>query len=86
MEIELKKYIKVTESDFKNTDILKNVNFCGGLLFNEVPISNIYDNSEIIKNLKSIIEENNININNYDIYFKRNKEWFNRFIFYKKNK
>tara|TARA_Y200000002_G_C22676395_1_gene662265 strand:+ start:2207 stop:2476 length:270 start_codon:yes stop_codon:yes gene_type:complete len=85
MEIELKKYISITESDFKDTRKLNNVNFNGSLTFNEVPISNIYSNSEILKNLKEIIEEHKIDENKYDIFFKRNKEWFNRFIFYKKN-
>ena len=85
MEIELKKYIKITENDFKDTSQLNNVNLCGDLIFNEVPINNICTNSEILKNLKELIEENNIDESKYNIFFKRNKEWFNTFIFYKKN-
>ena len=53
---------------------------------NYINISNINDDSIIFSYLNNIVKNKNININNYDIYFQRNKEWFNKFIFYKKNK
>ena len=85
MEIEIEKYINVSDSDFFNTNNLVDVNFKGDLIFKEVPISNINEKSDIMIELDSIIEKKNIDKTEYDIFFLRNKEWFNKFIFYKKN-
>ena len=85
MEIEIKKYIIVRENDFKNPDYFKTVNISGDLIFNEIPINNIEKDSVILEMLDQICKENNIIKNDYDIYFQRNKEWYHKFIFYKKN-
>ena len=86
MEIEIKKYFSIQDIGFKNPKCYISVSYCGDLIFNEVEINNIENNSIILKILDEVIEENNINRDEYDIYFKRNKKWFNKFIFYKKNK
>jgi len=85
MEIEIKQYMPITNSDFINTKNIEGVNYSGDLTFNEIPINNIENNSIILEFLKDILEENNLNKEEYDIYFQRNKEWYNKFIFYKKN-
>ena len=85
MEVEIEKYISVSNNDFFNTDNLININLKGDLIFKEVPISNINENSDIMKELHTIVNKQNIDKTKYDIFFLRNKEWFNKFIFYKKN-
>ena len=85
MEIEIKKYISVTDVDFLNTDNLIDVNLKGDLIFKEISINNINENSNIMKELNIILNEQKIDKTKYDIFFLRNKEWFNKFIFYKKN-
>ena len=85
MEVEIKKYISVTDVDFLNTDNLIDVNLKGDLIFKEISINNINENSNIMKELNIILNEQKIDKTKYDIFFLRNKEWFNKFIFYKKN-
>lgn len=86
MEIEINKYIPISLNDFK-IDYYKmyDVNYSGSLIFNDISINDICSNSDIIKELNNIIINYNIDKSKYDIYFKRNKEWYNKFIFYKKN-
>ena len=85
MEIEICKYITVSPADFKIDHYkIYDVNYSGSLIFNDISINDIYSNSNIIKELNNIIINNNIDKSKYDIYFKRNKEWYNKFIFYKK--
>ena len=86
MEIEINKYIPISLNDFK-IDYYKmyDVNYSGSLIFNDISINDICSNSDIIKELNNIIINHNIDKSKYDIYFKRNKEWYNKFIFYKKN-
>ena len=86
MEFEIKEYISICDHDFIKNDILTDVSFNGELIFKEVHINNIENNSIIMKYLTKIVDENNIKKDNYEIYFQRNKEWFNKFIFYDKNK
>ena len=85
MEVEIEKYISVSNNDFFNTDNLIDINLKGDLIFKEVPISNINENSNIMKELHTIVNKQNIDKTKYNIFFLRNKEWFNKFIFYKKN-
>lgn len=85
MEVEIEKYISISNNDFFYTDNLMDVNFKGDLIFKEVPISNINENSNIMKELHTILNKQNIDKTKYNIFFLRNKEWFNKFIFYKKN-
>lgn len=85
MEIEIEKYISVSDTDFYNTNHLIDINLKGDFIFKETPISNINENSSIIKELNIIVNKQNIDKTKYDIFFLRNKEWFNKFIFYKKN-
>ena len=86
MEEEVDEYMPISNNDFINIDLTTTINYCGGMIFQDTPISNINDDSIIFSYLNNIVKNKNININNYDIYFQRNKEWFNKFIFYKKNK
>jgi len=86
MEIEIKEYMPINNNDFINEQDLTDVSLSGDLLFKEVHIKNIEKNSIILKHLENIISSNKINKDNFDIYFQRNKEWYNKFIFYKKNK
>ena len=86
MEFEIKEYISISDNDFIKNDILTDVSFNGELIFKEVHINDIENDSIIMKYLTKIINENNIKKDNYEIYFQRNKEWFNKFIFYDKNK
>jgi len=85
MEIEIKEYMPINNNDFINEQDLTDVSLSGDLLFKEVHIKNIEKNSIILKHLENIISSNKINKDNFDIYFQRNKEWYNKFIFYKKN-
>lgn len=85
MEIEIEKYISISNNDFLNTDNLIGTNLIGDFIFKETPLSNINQNSNIMKEFNTIINKQNIDKTKYDIYFLRNKEWFNKFIFYKKN-
>lgn len=86
MEIEIKKFFSIQDSDFKNSNCYLDINYGGDLIFKEVEINNIENDSIILNILDEVIKENNLDKDEYDIYFKRNKEWFNKFIFYKKNK
>lgn len=85
MEIEIKNFFSIQDSDFKNPNCYLDINYGGDLIFKEVEINNIENDSIILKILDEVVKENNLNKDEYDIYFKRNKEWFNKFIFYKKN-
>ena len=84
MEYEIKKYVSISDNDFINTTNLLNVNYKGGLIFNETSIGNISKKSKLLIYLNEIIAENKIKEKDYEIYFQRNKEWYNKFIFYKK--
>ena len=84
MEYEIKKYVAISDNDFINTTNLLNVNYKGDLIFNETSIGNISKKSKLLIYLNEIIAENNIKENDYEIYFQRSKEWYNKFIFYKK--
>jgi hypothetical protein len=86
MEVEVTEYMPISNNDFINIDLTTTINYYGGMIFQDTHISNINDDSIIFSYLNDIIKKKNINKNNYDIYFQRNKEWFNKFIFYKKNK
>ena len=86
MEIEVKEYMSISNIDFIDYNKTTDVSLSGDLIFKEIPITDIENNSIIISYLNKIIEENNIKKDNYNIYFLRNKEWFNKFIFYEKNK
>ena len=86
MEIEVPEYIPISNNDFIDHNKITDVSLSGDLIFKEIPIDNIEKNSIIISHLNKIIEKNNINRDNYNIYFYRSKEWFNKFIFYEKNK
>tara|TARA_B110000483_G_C18206320_1_gene547830 strand:+ start:6233 stop:6508 length:276 start_codon:yes stop_codon:yes gene_type:complete len=85
MEIEIKEFMPISNNDFIDEQILTDVTLCGDLIFKEVPINNIEKNSIILTHLENIINNNKINQDDFNIYFKRNKEWYNKFIFYKKN-
>ena len=84
MEIEIKEFMPISNNDFIDEQILTDVNLCGDLIFKEVPINNIEKNSIILTHLENIINNNKINQDDFNIFFQRNKEWYNKFIFYKK--
>lgn len=86
MEFEIKEFMSITNNDFKSYSDLTDISLSGDMLFKEVPLSNINEKSIIYYHLENIIKDNNINKDDYDIFFKRNKEWYNKFIFYEKNK
>lgn len=84
MEIEIKEFMPISNNDFIDEQILTDVTLCGDLIFKEVPINNIEKNSIILTHLENIINNNKINQDDFNIFFQRNKEWYNKFIFYKK--
>lgn len=84
MEFELDEYIPITKNDFKDLSNLTSINLAGNLINNEIPIDNIRNESKILNFLNKILLQNNIEKSKYEIYFFRNKEWFNKFIFYEK--
>lgn len=84
MEFEFNEYVRVTISDFIDASNLTSVNLGGNLINNEIPINNICEESEILIFLDKIIKNNNLDKNKYNIYFQRNNEWYNKFIFYEK--
>lgn len=85
MEVEVDEYMPISNNDFININLTTSVNYFGGMIFQDTHISNITEGSVIFSYLDKIIKDKDINKNNYNIYFQRNKEWFNKFIFYKKN-
>ena len=84
MEFEFNEYVRVTINDFIDDTNLTSVNLAGNLINNEIPINNICAESEILIFLDKIIKNNNLDKNKYNIYFQRNNEWYNKFIFYEK--
>ena len=84
MEFEINEYVRVTMNDFIDNSNLTSVNLGGNLINNEIPINNICEESEILIFLDKIIKNNNLDKNKYNIYFQRNNEWYNKFIFYEK--
>ena len=84
MEFEFNEYVRVTINDFIDDTNLTSVNLAGNLINNEIPIDNICEESEILIFLDKIIKNNNLDKNKYNIYFQRNNEWYNKFIFYEK--
>ena len=83
-EFEFNEYVRVTINDFIDDTNLTSVNLAGNLINNEIPIDNICEESEILIFLDKIIKNNNLDKNKYNIYFQRNNEWYNKFIFYEK--
>ena len=84
MEFEIKENIKIDASDFYNFENNKMQNKNGINNFEELNIKEIKENSKINEYLSKLLLENNLKKDDYDIFFLRNKEWYHKFIFYKK--
>jgi hypothetical protein len=84
MEFEIKENIKIDASDFYNFENNKMINKNGINNFEELNIEKIKENSILIQYLNKLLTENNLKKEEYDIYFLRNKEWYHKFIFYRK--
>ena len=84
MEFEIKENIKIDASDFYNFENNKMINKNGINNFKELNIEEIKENSILIQYLNKLLTENNLKKEEYDIYFLRNKEWYHKFIFYRK--
>ena len=84
MELEIKENIKIDASDFYNFENNKMQNKNGINNFEELNIKEIKENSIINEYLNKLLLEHNLKKEDYDIFFLRSKEWFHKFIFYKK--
>ncbi len=56
--------------------------FNGDLKFKKLPIKYFKNSSNIIKFVKNYGLQNNIDIVKYDIYYKKEKEWYSKLYFY----
>ncbi len=83
MEFEVKEYMKINLNDFLKNNT-KMINYSGYFINNEININDISKESNIYSYLNIILKENKLDKDNYNIYFKKNDEWYNKFIFYKK--
>ena len=72
--------------DYKYQDLMKiSYNYSSKSYFKKIPIDNFYEDSELIKYLESYLNENNLNQKNYDIFYRKGKEWYSNFTLYKKS-
>lgn len=73
-------------NDYKNVELKKiSFNISSKSYFKELSIDNFYDDSNLVKYLHNYVKENNIDLVDYDIFYKKGKEWYSTFILYKKN-
>ena len=84
MEFEIKESIKIDANDFYNFENNKMQYKNGMNNFEELNIEEIKENSMIIEYLNKLLLEQNLKKEEYTIYFLRNKEWYHKFIFYRK--
>ena len=84
MEFEIKENIKIDASDFYNFENNKMINKNGINNFEELNIEEIKENSMIKQYLNKLLLEHNLKKEDYIICFLRNKEWYHKFIFYRK--
>lgn len=71
--------------DFLDTDHYLNWSYHaynGDMKFKKIPIKNFKSSSNLIKFLKDYGKENDIDINKYDIYYKKKAEWYSKLYFY----
>ena len=83
MEFEVKEYMKINLNDFLKNNT-KMINYSGYFINNEININDISKESNIYSYLNIILKENKLDKDNYNIFFKKSDEWYNKFIFYKK--
>ena len=84
MEFEIKENIKIDASDFYNFENNKMINKNGINNFEELNIDEIKENTIIKKYLNKLLLKNNLKKEDYIICFLRNKEWYHKFLFYRK--
>ena len=84
-EVEILPHNDIRVVDFLETDDYTNWNYYaynGDMRFKKIPIKKFKSSSNLIKFLKDYSLENNIDINKYDIYYKKNTEWYSKLYFY----
>lgn len=84
-ELDISPHNDVKISDFIDDDHLSKWSyyaFNGDMKFNKIPIKNFKSSSNLIKFLKDYCSENDIDINKYDIYYKKKTEWYSKLYFY----
>ena len=71
--------------DYKNEELIKiSYNYSGKSYFKKISIDNFYEDSDLVMYLKNYLNERNLNENEYDIFYRKGKEWYSYFILYKK--
>lgn len=72
--------------DYKYEELVKiSYNYSGNSYFKKIAIDNFYEDSDLISYLESYLNENNLDQKNYDIFYRKGKEWYSNFILYKKS-
>ena len=73
-------------NDYKNVELKKiSYNLSSKSYFKELSIDNFYNDSYLVNYLFNYLNKNNIDQANYDIFYKKGKEWYSTFTLYKKN-
>ena len=73
-------------NDYKeyNDCFEKNYSYNGNLFFKKIPINSFNEDSNIISFLNEYLKKNNLNKKDYDIFYKKGKEWYSKLYLYKK--
>ena len=72
--------------DYKSDELMKiSYNYSSNSYFKKISIDNFYEDSDLISYLESYLNENNLDQKNYDIFYRKGKEWYSNFILYKKS-
>ena len=72
-------------NDYKNLELSKiSYNISSKSYFKELSIDSFYNDSNLVKYLHNYLKENNIDPVDYDIFYKKGKEWYSTFMLYKK--
>jgi len=73
-------------NDYKEYDdcLKKNYSYNGNLFFKKIPIDSFNEDSNIISFLNEYLKKNNLNKKDYDIFYRKGKEWYSKLYLYKK--
>ena len=86
IKIELPPEYDAISDDYKDYDVClkRHYGYNGNLYFKKIPISCFNDNSKIISFLNEYLKKYNLNKKDYDIFYRKGKEWYSNLYLYKK--
>jgi len=86
IKIELPPEYDAVVYDYKDYDVClkKHYGYNGNLYFKKIPIDMFNEDSNIISFLNEYLKKNNLNKKDYDIFYKKGKEWYSKLYLYKK--